>query len=62
MYDNLRKWLDIDDLLFKSRNKEYGAYQLRKRYNSVVVTGMIVASVLVSLAVIIPFLFTSRIR
>jgi protein TonB len=60
MYDNLRRWLDIDDLLFQSRNKEYGAYQLRKRYNSVIVTGLIVASVLVSLAVIIPFLFTSR--
>ncbi len=60
MYDNLRRWLDIDDLLFQSRNKEYGAYQLRKRYNSVIVTGLIVASVLVSLAVIIPFIFTSR--
>jgi protein TonB len=60
MYDNLRRWLDIDDLLFQSRNKEYGAYQLRKRYNSVIVTGLIVASVLVSLAVILPFLFTSR--
>ncbi len=31
-----------------------------KRYNSVIVTGLIVASVLVSLAVILPFLFTSR--
>jgi protein TonB len=60
MYDNLRRWLDIDDLLFQSRNKEYGAYQLRKRYNSVIITGLIVASVVVSLAVIIPFLFTSR--
>ncbi len=55
MYDNLRRWLDIDDLLFQTRNKDYGAYQLRKRYNSVIVTGLIVASVLVSLAVIIPF-------
>lgn len=60
MYDNLRKWLDIDDLLFKSRNKEYGAYQLRKRYNSVIVTGLIVASLVVSLAVILPFLLTPR--
>ena len=60
MYDNLRRWLDIDDLLFQSRNKEYGAYQLRKRYNSVIVTGLIVASVVVSLAVILPFLLTSR--
>jgi protein TonB len=60
MYDNLRRWLDIDDLLFQSRNKEYGAYQLRKRYNSVIVTGLIVASVVVSLAVILPFILTPR--
>jgi periplasmic protein TonB len=60
MYDNLRKWLDIDDLLFQKRNREYGAYQLRKRYNSVVIAGIILASVLVSSAVIIPFLLISR--
>jgi periplasmic protein TonB len=57
MYDNLRRWLDIDDLLFRSRNRDYGAYQLRKKYNSVVIAGIIAASLAVSLAVIIPFLF-----
>lgn len=56
MYDNLRKWLDFDDLLFQSRNKDYGAYQLRKRYNSVLISGIILASLIVSLAVILPFL------
>jgi protein TonB len=60
MYDNLRKWLDFDDLLFKSRNKDYGAYQLRKKYNSVVVTGIILASSLISLSVILPFVLTPR--
>jgi protein TonB len=60
MYDNLRKWLDFDDLLFQSRNRDYGAYQLRKRYNSVVVTGILIASVIVSLAVILPFVLTPR--
>jgi protein TonB len=58
MYDNLRKWLDIDDLLFQKRNKDYGAYQLRKRYNSVVITGIILASLLVSAAVVLPFVLT----
>jgi protein TonB len=60
MYDNLRKWLDFDDLLFKSRNRDYGAYQLRKKYNSVVIAGIILASSVVSLAVIIPFVLTPR--
>jgi protein TonB len=60
MYDNLRRWLDIDDLLFKSRNKDYGAYQLRKRYNSVVITCIILASLLISLSVILPFVLRPR--
>jgi periplasmic protein TonB len=60
MYDNLRRWLDIDDLLFQSRNKEYGAYQLRKRYNSVLVGCIIIASLSMSLAVILPFILTPR--
>jgi protein TonB len=56
MYDNLRHKLDIDDLLFVTRNKEYGAYQLRKRYNSVVVAGIILATLVVSSIVVIPFM------
>jgi protein TonB len=58
MYDNIRRWLDFDDLLFQSRNKDYGAYQLRKRYNSVVITGILISSLAVSLAVILPFVLT----
>ena len=60
MYDNLRKTLDFDDLLFEKRNKDYGAYQLRKKYNAVVITGIIIASIAVALAVIIPFVLTSN--
>jgi protein TonB len=55
MFDNLRNTLNFDDLLFESRNKEYGAFQLRKRYNAVVFASVIVACVLFSLAVILPF-------
>lgn len=60
MFDNLRKVLDFDDLLFQKRNREYGAYQLRKRYNSVVVAGIITATVIVSLAVILPFFLSGH--
>ena len=58
MFDNLRNVMDFDDLLFETRNRDYGAYQLRKRYNSVVIAGIIIASLLVSSAVIIPFFLT----
>ncbi len=47
---------DFDDLVFQNRNKDYGAYRLRKRYNLVLFTGIIIASFLVSSLVIIPFL------
>ena len=59
MFDNLRHKLDFDDLLFEMRNKDYGAYQLRKRYNSVVVAGIILASLLVGCGVILPFVLNS---
>ena len=45
----------LDDLLFEGRNMEYGAYQLRKRYNRVLITGIIIASIVGCAAVIIPF-------
>ena len=50
---------DFDDLLFASRNKNYGAYQLRKKYNAVVIRGIIIASVIGSAAVILPFILSS---
>lgn len=58
MFDNLRDTLDFDDLLFESRNRDYGAYQLRRKYNSVMVAGIILASFLVSAAVVIPYVIT----
>ena len=60
MFDNLRDVLDFDDLLFETRNKEYGAYQLRKRYNSVVVAGILIAIFLVGSFVILPFVLNSK--
>jgi protein TonB len=58
MDENLREVPDFDDLLFEFRNRDYGAYQLRKRYNSVVIAGIILASLIVSSAVILPFILT----
>lgn len=60
MYDNLRNVLDFDDLLFESRNKDYGAYKLRKKYNSVVIAGILISTVLVTMVVVIPFIITPK--
>ncbi len=58
MFDNLRDTLEFDDLLFEKRNKEYGAYQLRKKYNAVIVAGVILSSLLISAAVLLPFILS----
>jgi protein TonB len=56
MRDNPNIVPSFDDLLFESRNKEYGAYQLRKKYNSVLITGILISSLIGCFAVIIPFM------
>jgi periplasmic protein TonB len=58
MFDNLRDTLDFDDLLFEGRNKDYGAYQLRRKYNAVIVAGILIAVFLVSVTVVLPFLLS----
>jgi len=56
MKQNFNDIPDFDDLLFESRNKEYGAYQLRKKYNKTLLTGVVIALLIECCAVIIPFL------
>ena len=46
----------FEDLIFENRNKEYGAYQLRKGYSRLVNRSTLVAVLIVSLIVIIPFI------
>jgi protein TonB len=47
---------DFDDLVFEHRNREYGAYDLRKRYNRALLAGTIIASVIIIISVIRPFI------
>ena len=55
MYENLRKEYEFDDLLFETRNRDYGAFQLRKRYNSVLAVSIFLAVFIVTSALILPF-------
>jgi protein TonB len=47
---------DFDDIVFEKLNKEYGAYLLRKSYNSVVSISIILTIITGYLTVLIPFL------
>jgi periplasmic protein TonB len=47
---------DLDDIVFEIRNKDYGAYQLRKKYNRTVIVAIMVGIMVISMAVITPYL------
>ena len=46
----------FDEIVFAGRNREYGAYKIRKRYFSALLTGLISAILIAGAAVLIPFL------
>jgi protein TonB len=46
----------FDDIVFEIRNKEYGAYRLRKKYSRNVVISMCIGIIILSTAVITPYL------
>lgn len=50
------KSTNIDEITFEKRNKEYGAYYIRKRYNSYLSRAIFIGIIAVAGATIIPFL------
>jgi protein TonB len=46
----------FDDIVFEIRNKEYGAYRLRKRYNRNVLIALLIGTIIMSTAIITPYL------
>ena len=46
----------FDDIVFENRNKEYGAYRLRKKYKRNVIIAMLIGVVILSTAIITPYL------
>jgi periplasmic protein TonB len=47
----------LNDIVFELRNKEYGAYKLRKKYNRNVLIGVLVGLLILCTAVITPHLY-----
>lgn len=46
----------FDDIVFEERNKEYGAYKLRKRYNRTVAIALLIGILILGTAVITPYI------
>jgi periplasmic protein TonB len=51
-----KKNSDFDDIVFTHRNKEYGAYLLRKKYSRNVTISTLVGIIIAGVAIIIPYL------
>jgi len=54
--------IDIDEIVFEKRNKDYGAYFLRKAYNKYVTRALSISVLALLLATIIPFLIFKQAR
>lgn len=46
----------FDDIVFESRNKEYGAYSLRKKYSRNVIISMCIGTIILATVIITPYL------
>ena len=51
---------DFDDIIFENRNKDYGAFVLRKRYKQVLILSVFAAVILSVILVVIPYIKTSK--
>jgi periplasmic protein TonB len=51
---------DIDDIIFRNRNKEYGAYHMRKKYNKYLLIATLIAVVSFVLAFVLPSIIFSK--
>src|SRR5512133_1222851 len=46
----------FDDIVFANRNKEYGAYSLRKKYKPTVIIALMIGSLIIASLIIGPYL------
>ena len=46
----------FDDIVFETRNKEYGAYKLRTKYNRTVMWALLVGIVIIATTIITPYI------
>lgn len=59
MENELKNVPSFDDIVFENRNKEYGAYSIRKKYNRTVLWAMLVGIIVLGSIVITPYVMAS---
>lgn len=58
----MERYINLDEIVFQKRNKEYGAYWLRKRYKRVVIVAFLFSFVIISSVVVYPLIEAYRHR
>jgi periplasmic protein TonB len=56
MEKDLKRIPAFDDIVFEFRNKEYGAYVLRHRYNNTLIVASLISTIIMGTAIIAPYL------
>ena len=56
MTNKIDKAPGFDEIVFENRNKEYGAYRLRKKYNRNLLIAMIIGIIILGTAIIAPYI------
>jgi periplasmic protein TonB len=59
MENELKNVPSFDDIVFENRNKEYGAYKIRKKYNRTVLWAMLVGTIILGSVIITPYVMAS---
>jgi periplasmic protein TonB len=56
MAKDLKRIPNFNEIVFEIRNKEYGAYVLRKNYNRTVIVALLIGTIIIGTAIITPYL------
>lgn len=57
MANEQQKYTDFEDLVFENRNKEYGAYDLRRNYQGLLTRAFFIGTSLFLAAIVLPFIY-----
>ena len=57
MADERTKYADFEELVFENRNKEYGAYDLRKSYKGLLTKAFFIGTTFFLAAIVLPFIY-----
>ena len=55
MANEKKRYPSFDDIVFEGRNKEYGAYEIRKKYGRTMAMSMIIGIIIVFFAAYVPY-------